>query len=300
MTEHSRTFSSVRIGHWTNPASTSGCSVLLFDSLTPAVVDVRGGAPGTRETDLLGSGRTVRSVDAIVLTGGSAFGLASADGVMRYLREVGRGYATAAGAVPIVSAAVIFDLRRGGAALPDAESGYLACQNAVQLPLDFAGRVGGGAGATIRKLWGPEHLLPGGLGVSTVETAFGSVTSVLVLNAAGAPCQGDAKSLDRAGSAAFSREVLYSGDSLLENRESTAIGAIIVEGTSDYALLERCAISAHVGLARSISPAHTVFDGDVFFAAGLNPGLPDRGAYLALPTATEVAVEHTIEAILAL
>src|SRR5680860_143908 len=158
MTSNPATLSSVRIGHWTNPQATSGCTVLLFDSLTPAAVDVRGGAPGTRETDLLASERTVRSVDAIVLTGGSAFGLASADGVMRFLRERGRGYPTSAGPVPIVTAAVIFDLRQETVGLPNAESGYRACQNASLLPLEFAGRTGGGAGATIRKVWGSEHM----------------------------------------------------------------------------------------------------------------------------------------------
>lgn len=292
MTSTAAGHSSVRIGHWSNSKSTSGCTVILFDSLTPAAVDVRGGAPGTRETDLLASGRTVRSVDAIVLTGGSAFGLAAADGVMRYLRENDRGYPTAAGPVPIVVAAVIFDLRQESVDLPNAASGYAACEQSTRLPLDFAGRLGGGAGATIRKLWGAEHMLPGGLGISTVQTAFGPVTAVLVLNAAGAPVQD-------AISSSFSRESLYAGELPLGHRESTTIGAIIIEGVSDHALLERCAISAHDGLTRSISPAHTVYDGDVFFAAGLNPGTPEPGSMLALPTAAEVAVEQTIGAILA-
>jgi L-aminopeptidase/D-esterase-like protein len=293
MTEDRRTPASVSLGHWTNPQSTSGCSVILFDVLTPAAVDVRGGAPGTRETDLLSSGKAVRAVDAIVLTGGSAFGLAAADGVMRFLRERDRGYSTAAGPVPIVSAAVIFDLRQESIDLPDARAGYHACQHASQLPEEFAGRVGGGAGATIRKLWGPEHMLPGGLGISTVQTAFGSVTAVLVLNAAGGPVR-------ESDPGKFSRQALFAGNLMQETRESTAIGTIVVEAPSDHTLLERCAISAHDGLTRSVSPAHTVFDGDVFFAAGLNPGSPDRGAYLAVPTATEVAVEQAILAILAL
>jgi L-aminopeptidase/D-esterase-like protein len=293
MTQEPRTRSKVSLGHWTNEKSSSGCSVILFDTLTPAAVDVRGGAPGTRETDLLGSGKTVRAVDAIVLTGGSAFGLAAADGAMRYLRERDRGYSTVAGPVPIVSAAVIFDLRQESIDLPDANAGYHACHHASQLPEEFAGRVGGGAGATIRKLWGPEHMLPGGLGISTVQTAFGSVTAVLVLNAAGGPVQGSTTN-------SFGRQALFGGNLLQEDRESTAIGAIVVEARSDHTLLERCAISAHDGLTRSISPAHTVFDGDVFFAAGLNPGSPDHGAYLAVPTATELAVEQAISAILSL
>jgi len=287
------TLSSVRIGHWTNTNSTSGCTVLLFGTLTPAAVDVRGGAPGTRETDLLASGKTVRSVDAIVLTGGSAFGLASADGVMRYLHERGRGYPTSAGPVPIVTAAVIFDLRQETVDLPNAESGYLACQNSGLLPLEFAGLTGGGAGATIRKLWGSEHILPGGLGISTVQTAFGRVTAVVLLNAAGAP-------IHQPDAGRVSREMLYAGGLQLGVREATTIGAIIVEGFSDFALLKRCTISAHDGLTRSILPAHTVFDGDLFFAAGLNPGAPADGAYLAVPTAAEAAVEKAIESILAL
>jgi L-aminopeptidase/D-esterase-like protein len=284
---------SVSIGHWTNRQSTSGCSVILFDRLTPAAVDVRGGAPGTRETALLGSDKTVRAVDAILLTGGSAFGLAAADGVMRYLRERNRGYQTSVGPVPIVSAAVIFDLREGLAELPDAGAGYDACLDAMPLPTEFAGRIGGGAGATIGKLWGPDFRVPGGLGISTVQTDFGDVTAVLVLNAAGGPLGNDPNNR-------FSRHQLFSAPAALEERDSTAIGTIIVHGISDHALLERCAISAHDGLTRSIAPAHTVFDGDVFFAAGPNSGAPDRRAYLAVPTAAEVAVEQAIAGILAL
>ena len=293
MTASTNGYSSVRIGHWTNANATSGCTVILFDSLTPATIDVRGGAPGTRETDLLASGRSVRAVDAIVLTGGSAFGLSTADGVMTYLREHGRGYLTSAGPVPIVASAVIFDLDLESIELPDSKSGYFACQHAFALPFEYSGRIGGGTGATIRKLWGQELTRPSGLGISTVQTAYGSVTSVLVLNAVGA-------SLDDAASDAFSRETLYTGEFSLSEREATTIGVIIIDLVSDHSLLERCAISAHDGLARSICPAHTVFDGDLFFAAGLRAGVPEPGAILAAPTAAEAAVERAIQAIFAL
>src|SRR5437870_5476304 len=155
-------------GHWTDHNALTGCTVVLFDRLAPAVVDVRGGAPGTRETDLLAPGRLVRSVDAILLAGGSAFGLAAADGVMRYLREQDRGVSTPAGPVPIVPAAVIFDLAVGLPIAPNADAGYQACLSARPIGDLPRGRIGAGVGATTGKLLGGSAQR-GGLGVSTVR-----------------------------------------------------------------------------------------------------------------------------------
>jgi L-aminopeptidase/D-esterase-like protein len=281
----------VQIGHWTSESGSTGCTVVVFDRLTPAAADVRGGAPGTRETDLLGPGRSVGSVDAIVLTGGSAFGLATADGVMRWLRERNRGYPTHAGPVPIVAAAVLFDLDPRAPAPPDAESGYKACGNLQALPAAFAGRVGAGAGATYQKLWGPERIRRGGIGIASVELPQGRVTAVVALNAVGAPAtQSDAP----AGVGLVRREALLTASLASLEREATTIGVIVVEAPADRALLARCAVAAHDGLARSIVPAHTALDGDVFFAAGTIDGTADASSRLTIPLATELAVERAI------
>jgi L-aminopeptidase/D-esterase-like protein len=154
---------SFSVGHWSDAADQTGCTVVLFDRLVPAVVDVRGGAPGTRETDLLAADRLVGQVDAILLTGGSAHGLAAADGVMEFLRERRRGYQTQSGPVPIVSAAVIFDLAVGMPVWPTSQDGYAACVSAQPLSSSETGSIGAGMGATTSKLWTNRAAKSGGL-----------------------------------------------------------------------------------------------------------------------------------------
>ena len=154
-------------GHWTDRDALTGCTVLLFDRAAPAVVDVRGGAPGTRETDLLSPGSLVQSVDAIFLTGGSAFGLDAAGGVMKYLREKGRGVGTPAGPVPIVSAAVLYDLAVGEPVWPTADNAYDACRAAVSLADLPNGRIGAGTGATTQKMFSERPPMRGGTGYWT-------------------------------------------------------------------------------------------------------------------------------------
>ncbi|CAN5748127.1 P1 family peptidase [soil metagenome] len=295
----SNTVAGVQIGHWTSKTIPTGCTVLLFDALSPAYVDVRGGAPGTRETDLLAFGRTVKAVDAILLSGGSAFGLAAADGIMTFLAEQKRGYATSVLPVPIVAAAVIFDIRSESDERPSALSGYEAVSQALPMPEQFAGRVGAGAGATFQKLWGPTHVRPGGIGIATVHTPHGAVSAVVVLNASGASTQQHPIGLAH-DQPVLSRVDLLSRRQSIGNRESTTIGAIVVQGPSDDTLLERCAVGAHDGLARMIVPSHTVHDGDLFFAVGPQPASPDRSAYLSLPVAAELAVEQAIANVVAL
>ncbi len=146
----------LRVGHWTDPAARTGCTVVLFPDGTVASGDVRGGAPATRELELLDPRRTVSRIDAVVLTGGSAFGLAAADGAMRFCEERGLGFATPAGPVPIVVALALFDLAVGDpAARPGAAEGYAACAAATDGPVEL-GAVGAGAGATVAKL-GPAR-----------------------------------------------------------------------------------------------------------------------------------------------
>ena len=274
------------VGHWTVSART-GCTVALFDRLVPAVVDVRGGAPGTRETDLLSSDRLVGQVDAILLTGGSAFGLAAADGVMRYLRERNRGFQTAAGHVPIVPAAVLFDLGVGSPASPTAESGYAACEAAQPLGESQRGTIGAGTGATIRKLWPDKPPRPGGFGWFTVQaTDQVHVHAVCVVNAVG----------DVAGADWIDERPSLLRDPLgQDDRTSTTLVAVVVDGDADHRTLRRIAMSAHDAMARAIVPCHTLWDGDVVFVAQTGvEGEISQIDSVRLSIAAELAVESAI------
>ncbi len=270
----------VRVGHWTDPVGRTGCTVILLPASLPTVVDQRGGAPGTRETDVLRDGNLVRRADAILLTGGSAFGLAAADGVMTALRERGRGFATAAGPVPIVPGAVIFDLANGEAIWPGPDAGRAALWSAVPLSEVERGRVGAGTGATTAKVTGQPR--PGGFGLATVETATGSVTALIVVNAFGVVDDPDPRAgTPRSGSTgAFG--------------ENTTIGAVLIDAPADPPTLHRCAIAAHDARSRVIVPCHTIFDGDTVFVSGLRDGQPRPADILGLAIATELAVEAAV------
>ena len=173
------------VGHFTHPGRATGCTVVLCPQGAVAGVDVRGGAPGTRETDLLRPENLVDRVHAVLLTGGSAFGLDAAGGVMRWLEEHGHGHPVGAVRVPIVPAAVIFDLWHGDATLrPDAAAGYAACQAAGTHP-PAQGSVGAGAGATVGKLFGIERAMAGGIGTASVRVAGITVAALVVVNATG-------------------------------------------------------------------------------------------------------------------
>jgi len=275
------------VGHWTDSLAGTGCTVVLFDRLVPTVVDVRGGAPGTRETDLLSSDRLVGQADAILLTGGSAFGLAAADGVMRFLRERNRGFQTAAGPVPIVPAAVIFDLGVGSPEWPIAECGYAACEAARPLADSGRGPIGAGTGATIRKLWPDQQPMPGGFGWATIHaTDHTAVHAICIVNAVG--------DIKGEGSP-DSRGQLLTHAAPQDDRTSTTLVAVIVDGDADQRCLRRIAVSAHDGMARAIVPCHTLWDGDLVFVSQtgatseISP--PDT---LRLTVAAELAVESAI------
>ncbi len=286
-----------RIGHTTHLDDRTGCTVIIFDRLVPTWVDVRGGAPGTRETSLLDSGMLVGQVDAIVLTGGSAFGLASADGVMRFLAEHGRGISTRAGTVPIVPAAVLYDLAVGTSRFPDADDGYAAAASARVAP-DQSGRVGAGAGATVAKLGG-EPGGDGGLGVASVRAGSTEVTAILALNAVGDivdPRTGDSivRTRDPNGTGRDGRTLLLDAAASATPGENTTIGAVLVSGGVDRRALARACIAAHDALARCVVPAHTIFDGDTFFAAGERAGEINARQTMAICAAAELAVEHAV------
>lgn len=247
----------ITVGHWTDDAALTGCTVVRFPAGTVASGEVRGGAPATRETALLDPTRMVQRLDALVLTGGSAFGLASADGVMDALAREGVGFETAAGVVPIVVALALFDLGEGdGAVRPGPAEGRLALEAATGGPVPL-GRVGAGTGATIDKWRGPDHRRPGGLVSASARTADGVVVSSLVaVNAFGSP-------------GASSAEVSEWEPPVDEPDpwSNTTIGLVATNATVDKLGCHLVAQSAHDGLARSVAPAHTAADGDAFVVA---------------------------------
>jgi L-aminopeptidase/D-esterase-like protein len=252
----------LRAGHWTDPAARTGCTVVLFPDGTVASGDVGGGAPATRELELLDPRRTVSRIDAVVLTGGSAFGLAAADGAMRFCEERGRGFATPAGPVPIVVALALFDLTVGDpAARPGAEHGYAACVAATDGPVEL-GAVGAGAGATVAKFGGAEDRRPGGLVSAGAEGGGLRVAALVAVNASGTPGADDRTALDLAG-AHDEAEARVTGTGFA----NTTIGVIATNARLDKMGCHLVAQGGHDGLARALFPAHTRADGDAFVAA---------------------------------
>jgi L-aminopeptidase/D-esterase-like protein len=293
------------VGHFTHAQRATGCSVVLCPQGAVAGVDVRGGAPGTRETDLLRPENIVDRVHAVLLTGGSAFGLDAAAGVMRWLEEHGHGLAVGAVRVPIVPAAVIFDLWQGNASIrPDAQAGYEACQ-AARPSAPPQGSVGAGAGATVGKLYGIERAMAGGVGTASVRVAGLTVGALVVVNATGDVIDpSDGQVLAGARRSASAMQPLGSQAALLRGElpprlaagGATTIGVIATDAALDKAQCTKLAAMAHNGLARCILPAHTPFDGDTLFALSLGTGSAAPPATLALLGV--LAAEATTRAVL--
>ncbi len=250
----------VRVGHWTDADAATGCTVVLLPEGSVASGEVRGGAPATREFALLEPTRMVTRLDAVVLSGGSAFGLAAADGVMGHLADAGVGFETLGGPVPIVVAMALYDLTSGDATVrPTAAHGRLAAAAAVAGPVAL-GQVGAGTGATVAKWRGPSHRRPGGLVGAALSGPDGLVVASLVaVNAFGEP-------------GATPREVAdgtTTGSDLSGGAQgtNTTIGVVVTNARLDKVGCHLLAQSAHDGLARSMSPSHTAVDGDAFVAA---------------------------------
>ena len=263
----------LRLGQVTDSVGKTGCTVLLFPAGAVASVDVRGSAPGTRETDLLRPENLVEQVHAIVLSGGSAFGLASMDGVGRYLEEQEIGFRTGEAIVPIVTGAVLYDLAVGDAqARPDAAIGYAAAEGANRKIVE-EGAVGAGTGASVGKLRGMEFASPGGLGVFALVFENGIVVSAVVaVNALGNILDGTeiVAGIRHAGGDGFidARHLLLSGHRRdVFERTNTTIGAIVTNATLTKAQCLKIAQMTHDAYARRIDPAHTLFDGDAIFVA---------------------------------
>jgi L-aminopeptidase/D-esterase-like protein len=254
----------IRVGHDTNLEAGTGCTVIICD--TPAVggVDVRGGAPATRETDLLRPLYMVEEVHAILLTGGSAFGLDAASGVMRYLEEHDIGIDVGVAKVPIVPAAAIFDLGFGSASVrPGAESGYRACQQATSEPV-AQGNVGAGTGATVGKQLGPGLMMKGGLGSASTRMDDGTLIGAIVaVNALGDIIDPQTQQV-----IAGTRNPMggFIASSPFGN---TTIAVVATSATLSKDATNKVAQMAHNGLAQVIRPAHTMFDGDTVFSLAL-------------------------------
>lgn len=288
----------VRVGHATDKTHRTGCTVILCPDGAVGGVAVRGAAPGTRETDLLQPGNLVDQVHAVLLAGGSAFGLAAADGVMRWCYERGWGFPTAVANVPIVPAAVLFDLQAGNVAWPDADVGYAACEAAQTENITW-GRVGAGTGATVGKLLGQAYASPGGVGMAQVALASGVVVAAVVaVNALGHvvdPSTNQIIAGPRLPNGSFADSVemmLRPAPPSAAAGQNTTIGCVVTNAALDKAGCCRVASMAHDGLARTIRPVHTQYDGDTLFA--LATGTAQAGDVTLIGVAAAEAVAQAV------
>jgi len=293
----------ITVGHHTLEGRPTGCTVVLAESGAVGAVEVRGGAPGTRETDLLRPDNLVSTVHAIVLAGGSAFGLDAAGGVMRYLGEKGVGFQTSSGPVPIVPAAILFDLNVGDRPeiRPDGACVYEAARAARPGPV-AEGSVGAGAGATIGKMLGRNRAMKGGIGSAAFRTADGLVVGAIVaVNAVGSvvdprtgqPVAGVRTEDGRRLEDPFAL-VRRAVATTAPWRENTTIGVVATNAKLSKAQALTVAEMAHAGIARTIVPAHMPSDGDALFA--LATGAHERDADVGVIGA--LAAEAVSDAIL--
>ena len=293
----------ILVGHAQDITALTGCTVILCEQGAVGGVDQRGGAPGTREVDALHPMHLVSKVHGVVLAGGSAFGLEAATGVMRYLEERDVGFDTRIAKVPIVPAAILFDLGLGKADVrPDAAMGYLACQNASSKP-PAEGNVGAGTGATVGKILGLGQCMKSGVGTASMEIGAGVIVAAIVaVNAFGDvidPTNGQiiagARSKDvgplHIGAPGYFADTLQVMQTLIGrtilgfgSRENTVIGVVATNAKLDKEAINKVAQMAHDGLARTVRPAHTMLDGDTIFALATGEHPADVtivGAYAA-------------------
>ena len=307
----------IRVGHHTMAGRPTGCTVVVVDG-DGAVggVSQRGGAPGTRETDLLNPLNLVDRVNAIVLTGGSAFGLAAAEGVVRFLEERNIGYKTGAGVVPIVPAAVLYDLEFGGDAKirPNADCGYRAASAANDAAV-AEGNVGAGAGATVGKMGGPVERpgypggrrspMKGGVGSAAVKLPNGLIVGAIVaVNAVGDiidPRSGQlvAGARNPDGTLADVRRLLATGAIAPPSKpgENTTIGLVATNARLTKEQASRIALMADDGVARAINPSHTVGDGDIVFALSTGRWAGEVNLTVIGALAAEVMSEAIVRAV---
>jgi L-aminopeptidase/D-esterase-like protein len=297
----------VEVGHFTDARRPTGCTVIITRDGAVAGVDVRGAAPGTRETDLLHPSNLVDRVHAVILAGGSAWGLDAAGGVMQWLEENNIGLRVGFGLVPIVPAAVLFDLSVGNAKIrPDARAGYQACVAASRHAPE-EGNFGAGAGALVGKLFGLSRAMRGGIGTASITVDGITVGAIIACNA-----MGDVINPETGRVLAGART--EDGNALLNTREAiltgvapkpllpgtnTTIGVIATDAILTKAQAHRLAQVAHDGLARTINPVHTLSDGDTLFALGTGQAGKYTGMMVLSILAAEVTARAVVRAILA-
>jgi L-aminopeptidase/D-esterase-like protein len=304
----------IEVGHFSDTRRPTGCTVVMAREGAVAGVDVRGAAPGTRETDLLAPGNLVQQVHAVMLAGGSAWGLAAAEGAMRWLEERGIGMDVRFGTLPIVPAAVLFDLPMGDARIrPDAAAGYAAC-DAASNAAPAEGNVGAGSGALVGKLFGVHRAMKGGVGTASVTVGGVTVGALIAVNALG-----DVIDHNTALPVAGART--EDGTALLDTRRAllrgelpkpllagtnTTLGVVATDAVLTKVQANRLASVAHDGLARAINPVHTMSDGDTLFALatgrvpleGDAPGMTVLGTMaaeaVAIATLRAVHAAHSV------
>ena len=288
----------IEVGHFTDTRRPTGCTAILARAGAVGGVDVRGAAPGTRETDLLDPCNLVEKVHAIVLAGGSAWGLDAATGAVRWLEEEGVGLDVGVGRLPLVPAAVLFDLLVGDMRVrPDAAAGYAACAAASSAD-PAEGNVGAGTGASVGKMFGIARAMKGGVGTASVTVDGVTVGALIACNAVGDVVDPDTAQVVAGARTLDGRHLLDSRRALLRGElpqallagTNTTIGVVATDAVITKAQAQRLAVAAHDGLARSINPVHTQLDGDTLFTlgtgiAGKNPGMLVLAAMAAEATA---------------
>ena len=297
----------ITVGHFTDTRRPTGCTVIITRDGAVGGVDVRGAAPGTRETDLLHPSNLVDQVHAILLAGGSAWGLDAAGGVMRWLEENGIGLHVRYGLVPIVPAAVLFDLPLGDASIrPDAQAGYAACVAAGR-GQPSQGNIGAGAGALVGKLFGIERAMKGGIGSASLTLDGVTVGALVACNALGDvvdPATGQVLAGARTADGASLlniRDAIIAGEqpNPLLAGTNTTLAVVATDAVLTKAQAHRLAQVAHDGLARAINPVHTMSDGDTVFTLGTGKSGQTLGMMRLATLAAEVTARAVVRAVLA-
>ncbi|MEG2818021.1 MAG: P1 family peptidase [Comamonas sp.] len=296
----------ISVGHFSDTRRPTGCTTVLCPAGAVAGVDVRGAAPGTRETDLLHPSNLVQQVHGIMLAGGSAWGLDAATGAVRWLEEQGAGLDIGVGRIPLVPAAVLFDVMMGDMRIrPDAAAGYAACQAAgMERPAE--GSVGAGRGAVIGKVFGHGRAMKGGIGTASFTVDGVTVGAIIACNALGDVYHPYTGQLLAGARSEDGAALLNTRDALLAGAEprpvlagsNTTIGVVATDAQITKAQAHRLAVVAHDGLARAISPVHTMSDGDSLFALGTGQAGKSLGMMTLCTLAAEAVAVATARAIL--
>jgi L-aminopeptidase/D-esterase-like protein len=295
----------IEVGHFTDARRPTGCTVVMARQGAVGGVDVRGAAPGTRETDLLAPSNLVESVHAVMLAGGSAWGLEAATGAVRWLEERGVGFDVTVGRLPLVPAAVLFDLQVGDMRIrPDAAAGYAACA-AASRDAPAEGNVGAGTGAAVGKVFGMHRAMKGGVGSASITVDGVTVGALIACNALGDVLDPDTARVIAGARTEDGLHLLDTRRALLQGAlpqpllagTNTTIGVVATDAPITKVQAHRLAMAAHDGLARSINPVHTMSDGDTLFTLGTGLAGKNPGMLVLATLAAEVTAIATARAV---